>query len=481
MLTKNKLLNLIDCLDAEEKKRFPGWLKNELQGQKQEMWLWFEQIWEGKTEQHAWEYLHSPKSLNQSRINSWNAMLIKWMEDYLAFCALRKDHFARIHFLNRVIIRQNPIHAYPSSIRKSRRYLEQQSVRDKTFYQIQHELDRLDIEFQNSYPGVHIRRYTVDPQQFRQNEEMAILLTNIEVTARRLSYKEPLTEWDHYCIKQLQTYLEKDSAEKWPVAFLYLKIFSFLQPDIIIQADEARNLVEFYQAHLSALRPDAQFMVGILLSNSLIRSYFRQQDQAVIDLVFEIHIWMLTHSKVYEARYLYRNMIHLYLIMARRSQDQETRKKYFDLAYFNLEDLKEKLPVNEREEVYNYNLAAIHFETGNFADLARQIYTLEFKDYTYEINYLILWNKAQYELGEYYGLAERLKNLQISLQQTLKLKPDLRKRQLNQVKYFRKMVNNYRLSILHRLKKQLEEENTILGKKWLMEKLEEKIRLQEKK
>ena len=86
----------------------------------------------------------------------------------------------------------------------------------------------------------------------------------------------------------------------------------------------------------------------------------------------------------------------MYLIMARRAKDKNTRQKYFDLAYFNLEDLNSKLPVGEREEVYNYNLAAIHFETGNFADLVKQIYTIKFKDYTYEINYLILWNKAQY-------------------------------------------------------------------------------------
>ena len=46
--------------------------------------------------------------------------------------------------------------------------------------------------------------------------------------------------------------------------------------------------------------------------------------------------------------------------------------------------------------------------------------------------------------------------------------------QLNQVKYFRKLVINYRPTILQRLKDQLEEEKTINGKKWLLEKLDQK-------
>jgi hypothetical protein len=108
--------------------------------------------------------------------------------------------------------------------------------------------------------------------------------------------------------------------------------------------------------------------------------------------------------------------------------------------------------------------------------LSRQLYALHFKDYAYEISYLILWNKARYELEDVDGLADRLKNLQISLRKTKRLQSALKKRYLNQVNYFRKMVINYRPSILKRLLTQVEEEQSLIGKKWIVEKLEQKIK-----
>jgi hypothetical protein len=478
---KNKLQYLFDCLPKDQKKRFPGWLKNELQGQRNEMYQWFEQVWAGKSDEEGWENLHPDKPYDQSSINSWNTLLIKWVEEYLAFGAFRKNDFVKLHFLNRAIIRSNPLEVYPSSIRKSRRYLEKQPVRDRTFYQIQHELDRLDVEFQNSYPGTQIRRYEFDTDSYRKNEEMALLLANMEMAVRRLSFNEPLTEWDQYCVKQIHIYLENDPPEEWPVAFLYASIFDYLQPGAIIPPEEAKALVRFFQAHFSTLRSDAQYSVGILISNTFIRSFFRKQDDSVIELALEVNNWILNRAQVHVARYFYRNIIQLNVLRAQRTEELEERKRYLEMAYEVLENLKEKLPAEEREEVYLFNLADLHFESGNFAALAKQIYAQNFKDYAYQINYLILWNKAQYEIGDYYGMIERLKSLQVSLKQTHKLRPDFKKRQWNQVKYFLKMLTNYRPSMLRRLKKQLEEENTIIGKKWLLAKLEEKIALQERK
>jgi hypothetical protein len=478
-MAKNKFQHLVDCLTNKEKKRFPGWLKNELQGRNQEMWIWFEQIWERKTDEQAWAALYAGEDLDQSKINNWTTLLIGWVEEYISICSFRKDTFARIHYLNRTVIRKNPLHIYPSTIRKSRKLLDKQPIRDKTYFQIQHELDRLDLEFSKSYPGVQIRRYKLDPRRIRQNEEMAFLLTNIEIALRRLTANEPLTKWDQHCITQLKAYVEEDSSQVWPVAYLYTRIFAYLQKPAIIPGTEAQALVAFYQKHFKTLRSDAQFTVGILIHNCLGRSYFRQEDRQVIELIFEINSWILHRSQIYGARYFYRNMVQIPIMIARKSNDTAEKQELLQLAHHYLEDLKDKLPADEREEAYQYNLAELHFEEGNFAGLARQFYALQFKDYAYEINYLILWNKAQYELGELEGLAERLKNLQISLQQTLKLKANFRKRQLNQVKYFRKMVLNYRPSILRRLKKELLEEQIITERGWLLEKLDQKILVQE--
>ncbi|MCB0851132.1 MAG: hypothetical protein KDD63_02725 [Bacteroidetes bacterium] len=474
--TSGRLQDLLDCLSKSERIRFPGWLQNELQGKQKEISLWLEQVEHTQTEEQAWQQVRPFQTYDQAQINRWNTALVNWLESYLAICAFREDSFASIHYLNRAVIRSNPLDAYPSTIRKSRKHLAQQPIRDRTYYQVQHELDRLDLEFGFSFPEVKIRRYQLDHELAKQNEELAILMASIEVAVRKLSTSQPLTELDHYCVRQLRLYATPQNRKKWPVAYLYCKIFDFLDTNPIISIQEAEELVHWFQEFFQLLRPDAQFSIAILIHNTLTLSHFRKEDKDLVALILEINIWVLQQANIFGARYFYRNMVQLDIYMSKKTQDAEEMNSYIQQAYHHLETLKEKLPPDEREEAYNYNLATLHFETGNYEALSRQIYSLNFKDYTYEISYLILWNKAQYELGEFEGLADRLKNLNISLRNTQRLQPDLKRRHLNQVNYFRKVVINYRPAILNRLLKQLKKEQSLIGKKWLVEKLEEKIK-----
>lgn len=471
-LEQDRLHHLFACLKDRERKRFPGWLHNELQGQQQSMWEWFEQIWPDQPYEQAWQQLRPNEVLDRAQINQWNTALIGWMEHYLSICAFREDSFARIHYLNRAVIRRNPLMAYASTIRKSRKLLHKQSIRDHTYYRVQHELDRLDREFHTSYPGIEIRRYNPDPDSILQHEELTILLANVEVAVRRLSLSTPLTDWDQSCIDRLGAY---KNIVKWPVAYLYCILVDYVDTTRPMSLEEAIDLTTLYQQHYSKLRPDAQFSVFILINNLLVRAYFKRKEAALVKQAFEINIWILQHTHIFGARYFYRNVIQLSLLMARQSNTFTDKQRHLQQAHGYLKSLKPTLPPEDREEAYQYNLAYLYFEEKQFENLSKQLYAFQFKDYTYEISYLILWNKAQFERGKWEGLIERLKNIQISLKQTKKLSPHFKKRQLNQVKYFRKLVSNYRPTILKRLRDQLLQETEVQDKDWLLQKLDEKI------
>jgi hypothetical protein len=364
----NRIYDLLDCLHKSERKRFPGWLRNELQGRQEDMFCWFEHIEKYKDEYQAWQRLKPDQAFDQAQVNRWNTALVIWIESYLAICAFRVDTFAHHHYLNRAVIRRNPLNAYPSTIRKSRKQLAQQPIRDRTYYQIQHELDRLDLEFSVSYPGVKIRRYEMNQEIARQNEELAILLANVEVAVRRLSAGSPLTQLDRYCVEQLRLYTTPEARRKWPVAYLYCLVFDFLEAKKIISLQEANELINWFKQYFQLLRPDAQYSAAILIHNTLTLSYFRKENPELVSLILEINVWLLTYTEIYGGRYFYRNMIQISIILYRKAETPAQKQQYIQQAYHHLETLKEKLPPEEQEEAYNYNLANLQFELGNIGN-----------------------------------------------------------------------------------------------------------------
>ncbi|MCB0838726.1 MAG: hypothetical protein KDD99_18770, partial [Bacteroidetes bacterium] len=74
-----------------------------------------------------------------------------------------------------------------------------------------------------------------------------------------------------------------------------------------------------------------------------------------------------------------------------------------------------------------------------------------------------------------WNLPERLKNLHDRVRKSQKLIQLYKRPFLNEISYFRKMLLTTRSGTLKRLLLEIKEEKNISGKKWLLEKIEERI------
>ena len=90
--------------------------------------------------------------------------------------------------------------------------MEDQFIRDRTYYRVQVELDRLDAEFFNRFPGIKIRRYSSKPfpksasaskpnphnvqrysshpQKWEEHEQLHVYLNQMELALRRKNVGE---------------------------------------------------------------------------------------------------------------------------------------------------------------------------------------------------------------------------------------------------------------------------------------------------
>jgi hypothetical protein len=126
-----------------------------------------------------------------------------------------------------------------------------------------------------------------------------------------------------------------------------------------------------------------------------------------------------------------------------------------------------------RDDYLNYNLARVHFEQQDFEAAQDHLNQLEYKDAFISLNARMLLAKTYYELGYDDLLHAHLD----SFKQFLNRKDIIANRQnyLNNLKYIKRLLNlniydKSRKQILHI---QIQNEQALTEKKWLLEKMGE--------
>ncbi|MCB0853510.1 MAG: hypothetical protein KDD63_14890, partial [Bacteroidetes bacterium] len=365
----SRVQKLIFSLDQEEKQHFSGWLKNELREEKSDVLRWAQELAATDSFTIAWEKAFPGQLYNDGIISRLNFVLTEWLEEYISIEAFRKDPFAKALYLNRFVIRRAPEDLYGTTIKKTRKRLEskEQPIRDYTFFRLQFELDRLDAEYQNLFPGNKIRRYIIHPEIVEKNEELQLLLSQAELSLKRLSNRTALNPYDHLTLERLKVYAENTGEQEIPLINLYQQLFIYLENREKISSQQAEELIALYQRDYACLRPDGQFTIAIHIQNVLIRSIYQDNRSSLYEILFDFYRLMLEKGETFGSRYFYQNLIQICLQLAQRwPLDNPQRNILQEKARSFLEEYKPSLPQKDQEEAYQYNLAHIYFTEGQF-------------------------------------------------------------------------------------------------------------------
>lgn len=197
-------------------------------------------------------------------------------------------------------------------------------------------------------------------------------------------------DYDFTLYKEIENYLKQyPLSQKNPLIFVYWQILQMLK-NHAIESYETLKLYLQNNSHIfeeSELKSIYSFAINFCIYeiNSGDLSYYKD--------LKSYYEYLIKNSLLFKDNYLpaleYKQIITVYL----RLKDYQIAKD-FALAY------KEKLIPAQRENIYNFNLANIFCEEGNFAASLSLLKDIELWDYSYQIGYRLIQTKAYFSLNE---------------------------------------------------------------------------------
>lgn len=139
---------------------------------------------------------------------------------------------------------------------------------------------------------------------------------------------------------------------------------------------------------------------------------------------------------------------------------------------------REKLPDNQRENAYNYNLANLYFHKKMYNEAIPHLQAVEFTDVKYHLSYSSLMLKTYYELGDTVALLSLIEAFRIYSLRNRSITQDQKRAYTNFLRFARRLVllkhQSYTYSPenlqakLKKLHTQIEQTENVFNKNWLM-------------
>ena len=143
-----------------------------------------------------------------------------------------------------------------------------------------------------------------------------------------------------------------------------------------------------------------------------------------------------------------------------------------------MKQYRNKLPISYRKNGYTYNWAKYNFHIKNYDEVMRLLQDVTYQDVFYNLDSKSMLVKTYYELGEENALTSLLESFKIYLHRNKLVSHHHRTNYLN----FITILNSLAFSTKSKkdvklLKRKLKETRQIADMNWLMEKINERVRV----
>lgn len=341
------------------------------------------------------------------------SQLRKLLERYLAFRQFDQEDAPPLQSFMDLRMDQ----AFEKQLKRSRRELSAQNLRDSRFFRKQFELGAAADAFfglqQKRAPDENLETLVegLDLYYFTEKLKYSCEMLNRNNILQPKYDPKLCTDLIHILETDDHLYLQE------PIIAIYHRIFSML-------ADEKNEnhfhfLVQLLQKHGASFDPQEANAMYTYAQNYCVKQINNGQ-RNYLEPYFELGLDMLNKDLLLEDGYLphwhYKNLITV-----------GTRLERFDWVVEFLDTYRERLSPAFQESAYYYNRAAFHYERGMFSDAMRFLQQIDFPDIFYNLASRTLQLKIFFESEDYDALQYHAKAFRHFLRRKQTLSSDRRK------------------------------------------------------
>lgn len=385
--------------------------------------------------------------------------LLKLLEQFLVYQSLTEDETAQRIKLAACYRKLNLNKHFQRALRDAKQTLEKQGFRNADFYNYSYQLKWEEY----LYMSANHRSQSLNLQAISDNIDQAFLSLKLRQSCFAIAHQAVYkAEYNLGLLPEVLRYIEAHNLLEIPaISLYYYCYFALTQPQEEQYFQTLKAQIFSYGHHFPATEIRDLYLLAINYCikrlNEGNTSYFREG----LDLYKKGLDRSILLQNGQLSRFTYNNIVAMGL-----------RTKEYDWTAHFIHRYKDFLKKDYRENTFAFNLARLEYERKNYGKALRHLQYAEYKDLLNNLIAKTLMLKIYFELGETKLLQSHLDAMKIFIRRKRVIGYH-KKNYLNIVYYTQKIlnVNPYDKAAIKALQEQLETEEVLTDRKWLLDQL----------
>lgn len=398
---------------------------------------------------------------DDQQMRYWMSDLTKIVEQYITWRQLEEEQVLSQHLLIKGMQDKQLNALIPRSIERSFRLLKKYPFQDQKKYFDQFLLERDSYEFVASRRNLAVKETL---QRLLSSLDYYYITNKLKFSAELINHTNVMAgAYEPMLLEEITAFIQREDLQEVPVVRIYYFILKMLaHPE---QED-------YYQQLKGALQKAHDLFPKRELNDMYIfaRNYCARQinsgNTKYLREIFELYQTLSENEIIFQDGYLsqwdYKNMTAVGL----RLEEYKWVRDF-------IENYKEKLPPEDRDNAYSYNKALYHYHLKDYDKTLELLRDVEFTDVYYHLDYKSLLVKTYYATEEFEALHSLMDTFYVYLRRN-KLISDYNKESYNNfLKVVKKLIRvRYKSpGKIDEFERQLNDIRPIANLSWIQKKL----------
>ena len=467
-MINRKIWKIWQCLSDKEKNLFISWLQNELKGKYRHLLALAKGMHTGKdqapTASRIWVNIYPDRPLDKQKLYRMCSELLPYLELFISIEQLKQKKDLQSQLLMETLVDRAKGELFESYLRKNQQRLAQKAVKSSSDYLFSYQMEMMLRAYsQRTYTFPDATQRTqlaldLDVWWFHQKlMNVCISLSDKQV------YRVPDTDpWES---TTSMLFSLKENLIPYPILRLLVSIY---QLHMGLKEGDTKELFEELQRIVTYMNWQEAYTCYHMLLNYHINLLNQKDEGKDASMIYQLHQWGLENELLFVGPFLpehqYKNLITNCLILDKPEK-----------AWAYLQQLKEKLPPENREEAYKINVGAYYFHQREYDKVIETLNQERFSNGFYHLHSRTLYFMAAYLIHNL-SVDELVRGIDSLLKYLRRhpLQDQTKAVHNNFLRLFRRLILAVTDNDLQRLQQQIDATTPLVRKTWLEEQIEKK-------
>lgn len=410
-----------------------------------------------------WETLYQGEDFDDVRYRKHCSDLLKLVEGFLAQQTYEENPIHQATYLIEAVGKKKMEKLFNSSMKSARRLSEQQLHKPASFYFYQYQIEK-NYNDLSQHEFKRAKKSNV--------EEILNNLDNFFIAEKLKWYSSVLSqqfvmphEYKLLFIEEIISHIKKIKYKETPPISIYYQIYlTLIEEEKIEHYFNLKKLLSIHGLEFPLFEAKRIYDSAL---NYCIRKINKGKFDFLKEL-FDLYVDLLKKEIIYTDGKLspwdFKNIV---------SCSLNLRK--FDWTENFINSYNKYLPDEFRENAVSFNLAQLYFYQKNYEKVVPLLHTVEYEDFSYNLNSKSILLMTYYEVDEIEPLYSLMESFRAYLNRHKNFPIERRKIYTNLIKFTKKLtrIEPRDSSALKKLKEDVEKTKVLYSKKWLLEKIAE--------